>query len=127
MEIDYIALFVTNVERSVAFYQQALGFEFTKPAKSDGAEGRSGQLRIGIYDRRWLTHLLGEQGTESIGHLFLLSMTVPDLEATHQHLQQLGVNILKPPQDMVWGQRILLLADPDHNLLEIVQRSPSSE
>jgi lactoylglutathione lyase len=123
MEIDYIALFVTNVERSVAFYQQALGFEFTKPAKPDGAEGRSGQLRIGIYDRRWLTHLLGEQGTDaSAGHPFLMSMTVPDLEATHQHLQQLGVNILKPPQDMVWGQRILLLADPDHNLLEIVQK-----
>lgn len=123
MEIDYIALFVTNVERSVAFYQQALGFEFTKPAKSDGAEGRSGQLRIGIYDRRWLTHLLGEQGTESIGHPFLLSMTVPDLEATHQHLQQLEINIIKPPQDMVWGQRILLLTDPDGNLLEIVQQS----
>jgi lactoylglutathione lyase len=123
MEIDYIALFVTNVERSVAFYQEALGFEFPQPAKPDGTEGRSGQLRIGIYDRRWLSHLLGQQREEAIsGHPFLLSMTVPDLEATHQRLQQLGVNILKPPQDMVWGQRIMLLADPDNNLLEIVQK-----
>ncbi len=123
MEIDYIALFVTNVERSVAFYDQALGFEFPHPVKPDGAEGRSGNLRIGLYDRRWLSHLLGEQGEEPIsGHPFLLSMTVPDLEAIHQRLQQLEVNILKPPQDMVWGQRILLLADPDGNLLEIVQK-----
>ncbi|MFN9859026.1 MAG: VOC family protein, partial [Pseudanabaena sp.] len=47
MEIDYIALFVSDVGRSLVFYRDALGFRFEKPAKSDSAEGYSGNLKIG--------------------------------------------------------------------------------
>jgi lactoylglutathione lyase len=121
MEIDYIALFVTDVERSVAFYRDALGFEFTS-TQPDQAEGRVGRLRVGLYDRRWLVQLLGPSAATPIrGHSFLLSMGVPDLEAHYQHLQHLGVTILKPPQEMSWGQRLLFLADPDGNILELVE------
>ena len=128
MEIDYIALFVSDVQRSVTFYRDALGFEFTTPTKPDGAEGRSGRLRIGLYDRSWLPRLLGEAADHPIsGHPFLLSMTVPNLEASYQRLQQLEVTILQPPQSMDWGQRILFLADPDGNLLEIVQAAGSDQ
>lgn len=79
MEIDYIALFVSDVGRSLIFYRDALGFRFTKPAKSDSAEGYSGNLKIGLYDRSWLPKLFGEQGQQIIsGNPFLLSMTVED-------------------------------------------------
>jgi lactoylglutathione lyase len=123
MEIDYIALFVADVERSLTFYRDVLGFEFSKPPHPDGTEGKSGALRIGLYNRSWLPKLLGDRGRDAIsGTAFVLSMTVADLEQAYQQLLQAQVNILQPPQLMPWGQRILFFNDPDGNLLEIVQR-----
>jgi catechol 2,3-dioxygenase-like lactoylglutathione lyase family enzyme len=61
-------------------------------------------------------------------------MTVDDLELVYQHLSVIGnqqtmqdisqpsIDIIAPPQIMPWGQKILFLADPDGNLIEIVQR-----
>ncbi|WP_019498142.1 VOC family protein [Pseudanabaena sp. PCC 6802] len=124
MEIDYIALFVSDVARSVAFYRDILGFEFKKLPKDSGCEGRSGCLKIGIYDRTWLNELFGDRTQQPVGGTpFLLSMTVSDLDAVYQDLMAKHVKIIKPPTQMPWGQRIVFLTDPDNNLLEIVQKS----
>jgi lactoylglutathione lyase len=126
MEIDYIALFVSDVARSLIFYRDVLGFSFDNPAKPDGAEGYSGKLKIGIYDRSWLPKLFGDRGKQIIsGHPFLLSMTVDDLDQAYQQIcdrqTNISLDIISPPTLMPWGQRILFLSDPDGNMLEIVQ------
>jgi lactoylglutathione lyase len=134
MEIDYIALFVSDVTRSLIFYRDILGFRFDKPAKPDGVEGYSGRLKIGIYDRSWLPKLFGDRGKQMIsGSPFLLSMTVDDLDQVYQQIcdRQLSIqesklfDIISPPEVMPWGQRILFLSDPDGNILEIVQSNPN--
>jgi lactoylglutathione lyase len=126
LEIDYIALFVTDVEHSLQFYRDVLGFEFPKPQKRGGVEGYSGCLKVGLYDRSWLPQLFGERGHVPIsGQPFLLSMTVDDLDAIYAQLLTQGVTPLSPPQQMEWGQRILFLTDPDGNLLEIVEKMVS--
>jgi lactoylglutathione lyase len=133
MEIDYIALFVSDVARSVAFYRDILGFEFKKLPKDRGCEGRSGSLKIGIYDRSWLPELFGggthpERNRFQLpisGNPFLLSMTVNDLDAVYQDLMAKHANIIEPPREMPWGQKIVFLTDPDNNLLEIVQNPDS--
>jgi lactoylglutathione lyase len=123
MEIDYIALFVSDVARSLIFYRDVLGFSFEKPVKPDGAEGYSGKLKIGIYDRSWLTKLFGDRGDRPIsGNPFLLSMTVDDLDLVYQQIcANIQADIISPPKIMPWGQKILFLSDPDGNILEIVQ------
>jgi lactoylglutathione lyase len=130
MEIDYIALFVSDVSRSLIFYRDVLGFSFDKPAKSDGAEGYSGKLKIGIYDRSWLAKLFGDRGEKlTSGNPFLLSMTVDNLDQVYQKICDIAsdrqvniqVDIIAPPAIMPWGQKLLFLSDPDGNILEIVQ------
>jgi lactoylglutathione lyase len=126
MEIDYIALLVSDVARSLIFYRDVLGFIFEKPAKPDGAEGYSGKLKIGIYDRSWLPKLFGDRGKQIIsGNPFLLSMTVDNLDQVYQQIcdrqTNILVDIISPPTLMPWGQKILFLSDPDGNMLEIVQ------
>lgn len=124
MEIDYIALFVSDVDRSVAFYRDTLGFQFDKPVKNEGTEGLSGKLKIGIYGRMWLSKLFGDRYLQTFsGNTFLLSMTVDDLDATYKHLQSLDAKITANPTVMPWGQRLMFLEDPDGNLLEIVQKN----
>ena len=134
MEIDYIALFVVNVERSLIFYRDVLGFSFDKPTKVDSAEGYSGKLKIGLYDRLWLAKLFGDRGEQPIsGNPFLLSMSVDNLDQVYEQISRqtdelqaaipltIPIDIISPPQIMPWGQKILFLRDPDGNLLEIVQ------
>jgi lactoylglutathione lyase len=134
MQIDYIALFVTDMERAVCFYRDVLEMDFPKPIHNNGCEGRSGQLKLGLYHRSWLPQLFGAQiqdpsGLSPVdqpiqGHPafpFLLSITVADLDRAHERLQQAQVQILQPPQVMPWGQRILFFQDPDGNLLELVE------
>ena len=130
MEIDYIALFVVDVERSLIFYRDVLGFRFDKPAKVDSAEGYSGRLKIGLYNRLWLSKLFGDRGEQPIGgHPFLLSMSVDNLDQIYEQMCEqmcdrqtaIPIDIISPPQIMPWGQKILFLRDPDGNLLEIVQ------
>jgi lactoylglutathione lyase len=126
MEIDYIALFVVDVERSLIFYRDVLGFSFDKPTKIDSAEGYSGKLKIGLYDRLWLSKLFGDRGEQPIsGNPFLLSMSVDNLDQVYDQMCErqtaIPIDIISPPQIMPWGQKILFLRDPDGNLLEIVQ------
>jgi lactoylglutathione lyase len=134
MQIDYIALFVTDVERAVGFYRDVLEMDFPKPIHNNGCEGRSGQLKLGLYHRSWLPQLFGAQTPNlmpqspakqpSQGQTafpFLLSITVTDLDRSHERLQRAQVQILQPPQVMPWGQRILFFQDPDGNLLELVE------
>ena len=126
MEINYIALFVTDVARSLIFYRDVLGFSFEKPAKPDGAEGYSGKLKIGLYDRSWLPKLFGDRGKQIInGNPFLLSMSVDNLDQVYQKILDLDldfdIDIIAAPAVMPWGQRLLFLSDPDGNILEIVQ------
>jgi len=132
MEIDYIALFVADVNISIVFYRDVLGFSFIKPIKNGGVEGTSGKLKIGLYQRDWLKKLFAHQFPHHTldfdntlsPNPFLLSMTVDNLEEVYQHLQNYQVKILQPPQLMSWGQKLLFCQDPDGNFLEIVQRQP---
>ena len=126
MEIDYIALFVVDVGRSLIFYRDVLGFSFDKPTKIDSAEGYSGKLKIGLYDRLWLSKLFGDRGEQTIsGNPFLLSMSVDDLDHVYEQMcdrqTAIPIDIISPPRIMPWGQKILFLRDPDGNLVEIVQ------
>lgn len=127
MDIDYLALFVSDVERAVRFYRDVLGFVFPEVVKPEGTEGRSGGLRIGLYHQDWRPQLLGPRGQiPAQGQAFLLSMTVTDLDAAYAKLRQAQVEIWQPPQLMPWGQRLCFFADPDGNWLELVEKKPDA-
>jgi len=130
MGLDYLALFVTDVGRSLAFYRDVLGFQFDKPPQNEGVEGYSGGLKIGIYSRDWLPKLFPQlPALPPQGHPFLLSLTVTDLDATFRslepHCKIYQFRILQPPTVMPWHQRVAFLLDPDGNLVELVSGSPS--
>ena len=49
----------------------------------------------------------------------LVYVYVDDVDAVYGRLQQAGVVVHRPPEDMPWGVRELSLADPDGNRLRI--------
>ncbi len=126
-QVGYVILFVSDLERSVAFYRDVIGLPFK--LRGDGyVEFATRGARFGLYDRNRLRELTG-QGAEAPGApggevVFL----VEDVDRETERLRGAGATILRGPVDRAWGHRTLHLLDPDGFVVELaeeIQRQPS--
>jgi catechol 2,3-dioxygenase-like lactoylglutathione lyase family enzyme len=102
---------VTDIQRSLRFYRDLLGFEvqFTNGDPVSFAVVKQGGAEL---------HLQLQPGKVSTLHAHLM---VDDLDPVFDRLQQAGAAIRQPPQVQPWGLRDIVIADPDGNTLEIAQ------
>ncbi|MCU0312253.1 MAG: VOC family protein [Acidimicrobiales bacterium] len=54
----------------------------------------------------------------------LLTVVVDDVDALHQRAQQRGVEVLEPPTDLFYGQRRMLLVDPNGMIVDVSSECP---
>jgi len=105
--LDLLFLEVNNLEESVAFYSEQLGFEIDRinsEADPPTATLRAGNLKITLA-QHLETMLRRGRGA----HFFL---GVNDVDAYHEELRGRGL-ILAPPANEGWGGRFITLEDPD--------------
>ena len=104
-------VFVTDIERSVAFYRDALGFE------KEFENGDPVGFVILVKDAAEL-HLSLVPGhkasTTNVAHLM-----VDDAAALYARLEQHGVRIIKAMRDADYGMRTFVFADPDGNRIDV--------
>lgn len=121
-----VILAVADVERSVAFYRDALGFE-VEAAYEDppyatlalaGArlslaeQGHAAEDRPGVD-----LEAPADRGKANA----LLVLEVTDAHAEHARLAELGVRFLAEPYEPPWGGCRFFCVDPDGYLVEIEQ------
>ncbi len=111
-------LFVSNVDASVRFYTQTLGFELLR-ADPPGDDGRSdfavvarGGAMIMLADERMLRGS-GEPIGEPRGRGIDVRIMAGDVDALYASLQQAGANIVAPLRDRPYGLRDFVVRDPD--------------
>lgn len=111
--IQHVALHVADVQASVHFYQNILGF---KPLPRPAFDFPGAWFQIGDYSE---LHLIGGRNmpvhSGSRGNHFALSH--PDLEILLQHIQrhQISYEGIKTRPD---GVRQLFIFDPDGHCIE---------
>ena len=117
---------VTDIERSVAFYQ-ALGFEEIRraPIRDEAINVFMNQPGDGTEPRLELTYNFGvdhyELGT-AYGHI---AISAGDLDQTLDELAALGIEPERPPYTVsAGGSRICFVRDPDGYRIEVVERKP---
>ena len=102
---------VSDLERAVDFYERVLGlskkYQFSTYAGFD-----CGGVEIGLIPG---TPAGEQEGAPCVDFL------VRDVDAAYRTLRERGVRFLKEPHDTPWGGRIALFADPDGNVLQLVQ------
>lgn len=49
----------------------------------------------------------------------MLTVVVDDVDQLHQNAVTAGLKILEPPRDLFYGQRRMLLVDPDGQLVDV--------
>lgn len=123
--LDYVILYVDDLESQVAFYRDVVGLEhrFTR----DGyAEFATGPTRFGLYERSRLPELLGREmaGRGARGEVLFL---VEDVDVEAERLRRAGVEILRGPVDRPWGHRTLHVLDPEGNVVELAQEIPRAD
>jgi predicted enzyme related to lactoylglutathione lyase len=105
--LELLFLEVNNLEESIAFYSDQLGFDVcthTPAGEPPMATLRAGELRITLAQ-----HLEAMLRRGRGVHLFL---GVDDVDHYYQRLKDRGA-LVQPPIDEGWGGRFITLQDPD--------------
>jgi catechol 2,3-dioxygenase-like lactoylglutathione lyase family enzyme len=105
--MDLLFLEVNNLEESVAFYTEQLGF--AKDRSNPDAEPPTATLRAGNL-KITLAQNLETMLRRGRGTNFFLG--VADVDDYHRQLTQRGLR-LAPPADEGWGGRFVTVEDPD--------------
>jgi len=114
---------VMNLEKSEAFYCQALGFEVARRKEYPEHKFTLSYLRSAGSDFELeLTWNHDQQEPYTLGNGYShLAVGVVDLEASHQRHEEMGLSP-KPLKGLPGqGARFYFLADPDGYLVEVVK------
>ncbi|MFT7839910.1 VOC family protein [Saccharothrix sp. BKS2] len=147
--VDHVAIRVSDMERSLFFYRDLLGWEVVMDLRLDGP-GMEAALRapgVRVHNVMLRKDPLGMielvqvhapevrpyDGTRrplDVGGLFTLSLNVEDIDACYEELTAKGVEFHSAPATIevpgLGTTRIVFLSDPDGVAIELVQAEGTS-
>lgn len=112
------ARIITNdIDRLVGFYERLLGVEADRPAPVFAVfRAPAGTLAIGAPATVPVAGFADRSG----GVIVEFQVDSPaEVDRTYDALQGRGVVVAQPPTAMPWGNRSLLVEDPDGNLVNV--------
>lgn len=140
-----IGVVAADVEKAAEFYTQALGFtQVSKFDVSDQLAGNTGLTDFKPFQVQVLALGKGPSATRlkitqipgdgslpvdnqyigsSLGFRYL-TMHVADLAKAVERLRRSGVSPVKPPYRLPTGDHLILVRDPDGNLIELIGPRP---
>lgn len=121
--LDYVVLIVNDIDESQRFYTETLGLPL-KHRRGSYAQIESGETRLGLFSQAAMVSIIGDAAESThttVGAKFELGFKVDDCDSVFAELVKDEVPVIAPPQTRSWGQRTAYLADPDGNLIELVE------
>lgn len=105
-----IVVSVSDLDRSLAFYEGVLGFRATW--RGDAVVRlKSGDLELMLHQR----------DVEPSQRAIAVSFTVDDVDSATDAAALVGAEIVDPPDDQPWGERQSVLTDPDGHIVCLVR------
>ena len=122
MHFASVRIITTDVARASAFYERLLGSTAERPAPQFAVfRAGTGTLAIGAASTVPVPGFAAATG----GVIVEFQAESPDaVDATCADLRASGADIVQPPTDMPWGNRSLLVRDPDGNLVNVFAPLP---
>ena len=122
-QLDYVILLCEDLAGMKRFYQELLDFPVVAE-REDVLALKAGAVTFCL--RRRTRHYDGQSaGPNSPGVQIAFRVPTGQVDACHAELQARGVTILDPPTDQSWGHRTVFFRDPEGNILECYEDSPS--
>jgi len=121
MKFASIRVVTRDIDGLVEFYQRLSGIEAVRPA--DGfAEMRFEGATLAMSSEHLIELFNVGAATAAANQSAILEFEVEDVDAVFERMNASGANIVMPTTLMPWGNRSLLLRDPDGNLVNIFSR-----
>ncbi|GHH41585.1 VOC family protein [Lentzea cavernae] len=114
MDFASIRIITADVARLAGFYERATGVEATW-ANEDFAELRTPSATLAIGSTRTVALFAAGSAEASANRSVIIEFLVDDVEGVHEKLT--GAEVVQEPTTMPWGNRSLLVRDPDGNLV----------
>ncbi|MBD7918795.1 VOC family protein [Cellulomonas sp. Sa3CUA2] len=118
MNLVSVRLITADVPRLVAFYEQLTGLVADRPSP-DFAELRTVGGTIAIGSVRTVALLGPGAARAADNHSAIVELLVDDVDATFAALPEGSVEVVAEPTTMPWGNRSLLVRDPDGTLVNL--------
>ncbi|OXM85671.1 VOC family protein [Paenibacillus rigui] len=121
-KITEITLFVEDLHRSKAFYQETFKLEIIYEDESCTVFDY-GNTSINLLNQSNAHELIkpAQVGRGGDGARFQFTIQVSDIDRVCDELEVRGVKLLNGPTTRPWGRRTACFADPDGHLWEIAQ------
>jgi lactoylglutathione lyase len=120
--VDYVILFVSDIQLSIAFYRDVVGLPF-KFTEAGYAEFATEGTKFALYERARLPGLIGKEEVAG-GPFGEVVFLVEDVDAETERVRGASAAILSGPVDRPWGHRTLHVLDPDGHVVEFAQEIP---
>jgi catechol 2,3-dioxygenase-like lactoylglutathione lyase family enzyme len=122
--LRHAALFVKDVDRSLAFYRDVFGMELEWRPDRDNVYLTSGTDNLALHslpkDR--------EPGKiQTLDHIGFVVRNADDVDVWADHVTGLGYQLVKPPRTHRDGARSFYLRDPDDILIQVIHHPPISD
>ncbi|WP_432869075.1 VOC family protein [Microbispora rosea] len=116
MDFVSIRIITADVARLVGFYERATGVRATRYSE-DFAEIRTASATLAIGSTRTAPFITPGSARAADSHSVIVEFRVDDVDGVHQSLAGHVEDFVQEPTTMPWGNRSLLLRDPDGNLV----------
>lgn len=118
MNLLSVRLITADIQPLIQFYELVTGLPATQYTP-DFAEVRTPTATLAIGSTRTLQAFGGAHvATAAANRSAIIEFRVADVDAAYQRLAPLLAHaVVQPPTTMPWGNRSLLLRDPDGNLV----------
>ncbi len=120
MKFASTRLVTNDIERLIAFYTLVTGAEATRLAPAF-AEFRLEGATLAISLEALVAQFNAGAAVAAANRSAIVEFQVDDVDAVQTRLGD-AVDVAMPPADMPWGNRSMLLRDPDGNVVNIFAR-----
>ena len=113
-----VRLITDDVSGLAAFYERITGtpVEWSTP---DFAELRTPAGTLAIGSTRTVALFGAGSARPADNHTAILEFLVDDVDAEYDRIRQVPTEFVNEPTTMPWGNRSLLIRDPDRNLVNL--------
>jgi catechol 2,3-dioxygenase-like lactoylglutathione lyase family enzyme len=116
MNFVSIRIITADVTRLAGFYERATGVKADWSGE-DFAELRTPCATLAIGAARTVSLFAPGAARPAGNHTVIIEFLVEDVDGVHQNLIDFVQDFVSEPTTMPWGNRSLLLRDPDGNLV----------
>ncbi|MGW1990824.1 VOC family protein [Embleya sp. NPDC001921] len=130
ISLQYCHITVNDVDESLAFYRDGLGYEVRNDVGSDGfrwitlgSPSHSDAELVLSVPHAGRSEADGDTLQELLvkGVLPMVVFRTDDLDATFERVRASGAEVLQEPIDQPWGPRDCAFRDPSGNMVRISQ------